>query len=82
MQVKKRNGTLEAFMPEKIVVSCVKSGCPYDTARTIAKTISKSKEKVVDTSIIRERVLSELTARGQTEAVAHWRSYDQEKSRE
>ena len=39
MQVRKQDGTLEAFMPEKVVVSIVRSGAPYEDARIIAASL-------------------------------------------
>jgi transcriptional regulator NrdR family protein len=80
MQVKKRDGTLEAFMPEKIVVSIVKSGAPYDMAKQIAATVSKRTDKVIQSSAIKDIILGELATKGQTAAVAHWRQYDQTKT--
>ncbi len=78
MQVRKRDGSLEAFMPEKIVVSAVKAGAPYEVAREIASSFKASSD-VVDTPSIREYVLSELKSRGHTSVVSSWESYDKEK---
>jgi hypothetical protein len=36
IKIKKRDGRKEQFVPEKIVVSAIKSGAPPDFARTIA----------------------------------------------
>ncbi|MEM2142664.1 MAG: ATP cone domain-containing protein [Candidatus Thorarchaeota archaeon] len=79
MQVRKRDGSIEAFMPEKIVVSIVKSGAPYETAREIAATISERTEAQLDTSVIRELVLDQLKRRGHEQSVIHWREYDARK---
>ena len=76
MEVKKRDGTTEAFMTEKVVVSVVKSGAPYEDAREIASSLSSRSESVLESSEIREYVISELTSRGQTSAVEHWEEYD------
>ena len=35
----KRDGREEQFIPEKIVVSCLKAGADYETAKKIAKII-------------------------------------------
>ena len=35
----KRDGTKEEFIPEKIVVSCLKAGATYESAKKIAKII-------------------------------------------
>jgi transcriptional regulator NrdR family protein len=37
--VVKRDGTKEEFIPEKIVVSCLKAGATYESAKKIAKII-------------------------------------------
>ncbi len=79
MQVKKKDGTLEVFMPEKIVVSIVKSGASYEIAREIAASVSNRSDNVIESSAIREIVLSELTSRGQRDAVDHWHSYEQQR---
>ncbi len=39
IKVVKRDGREEEFIPEKIVVSCLKAGAPADVARKIAKII-------------------------------------------
>ncbi|MEM0481266.1 MAG: ATP cone domain-containing protein [Nitrososphaerota archaeon] len=38
-KVVKRDGSEEEFIPEKVVVSCLKSGATPETARKIAKII-------------------------------------------
>ncbi len=79
MEIKKRSGSTEVFMPEKVVVSAVKCGCSYDTAREIASSLSARKESVMESSEVREYVLSELRSRGETAAADSWESYDREK---
>jgi 2-phosphoglycerate kinase len=60
LKVTKRDGRIEEFVPEKIVVSIVKVGVPTDVARQIAKDIqSKVKEKI-STAEIRKIVLENL----------------------
>ncbi len=81
MQVKKRDGSLEAFMPEKVVVSIVKTGAPYEVAQEIARTISSRTEDVIESTSIREFALSELRSRGHTSAVESWEAYDSTKTR-
>lgn len=76
MDVKKRSGSTEVFMPEKIVVSAVKCGCPYETARDIASSLSSRSETMMESSQIREYVLSELRSRGQTSAAESWETYE------
>jgi transcriptional repressor NrdR len=78
MKVAKRDGSTEAFMPEKVVVSAVKSGAPYDTARDIAKSLSKRSESTMQSTEIRQYVLSELRARKAASAADAWESYDRQ----
>ena len=39
VKVVKRDGRMEEFIPEKIVVSVLKAGAPPDVARMIAKKV-------------------------------------------
>ena len=77
MQVKKRDGSLETFMPEKVVVSILKSGVPYDDARSIAEKLSMRSESQMESSAIRDQVHSELRSRGFSSAIEHWTRYDE-----
>ncbi|RDE17953.1 MAG: ATPase [Candidatus Thorarchaeota archaeon] len=79
MEVKKRTGETEPFMPEKIVVAVVKSGVSYDVAKQIASSVASKPVSVIKSSEIREIVLSELKSRGLTAAVTHWESYDRKR---
>ena len=79
MEIKKRSGSTEVFMPEKVVVSAVKCGCSYDTAREIASSLSARSESVLESSEVREYVLTELRSRGETTAADSWESYDKSK---
>ncbi|MBS7642253.1 MAG: ATP cone domain-containing protein [Candidatus Bathyarchaeia archaeon] len=58
--VVKRDGRREEFIPEKIVVSCLKSGASLDSARKIAK--------IVEGRIL-DRGLTEISARELTRMV-------------
>jgi len=78
MEIKKRSGSTEVFMPEKVVVSAVKCGCPYDTAREISSSLSERKESVMKSSEVREYVLSELRSRGAASSADAWEAYDRE----
>jgi transcriptional repressor NrdR len=82
MQVRKNDGTLEAFMPEKVVVSIVKSGAPYTDARNIADSLSKSSSSVMESSKIRDHIHSELKSRGLESVVNSWNEYDSEMKRD
>ncbi len=79
MDVKKKTGKSEPFMPEKIVVSIVKAGAPYDVAKQIAQSLSAKQASSMKSSEIRDYVLKELKAKGLTSVVAHWESYDKKK---
>lgn len=79
MEVRKRDSSTEIFMPEKVVVSAVKCGCPYDTAREIASSLSERSESVIESSEIRSYVISELRSRDASSAADAWESYDREK---
>jgi transcriptional regulator NrdR family protein len=79
VEVKKRTGETELFMPEKIVVALVKSGAPYDVAKQIASSVASKPVSVIKSSEIREIVLSELKSRGLSASVTHWESYDRKK---
>ncbi len=76
MEVTKRDGSTEVFMPEKVVVSAVKAGAPYETARDIASSLSKRSESTMKSTEIREYVLSELRTRNAAKAADSWESYD------
>ena len=78
MEVKKIDGSTEIFMPEKVVVSAVKAGAPYETAREIASSLSSRSESVLESSKIREIVLTELRERGAKSSADAWESYDSE----
>jgi transcriptional repressor NrdR len=78
MNVTKRDGSTEVFMSEKIVVSAVKAGAPYETARDIASTLSGRTESTMESSEIRRHVLSELRAREATAVADAWEAYDRE----
>jgi len=78
MKVTKRDGSTEAYMPEKVVVSAVKAGAPYDTARDIASSLSKRSESTMKSTEIRTHVLSELRTRKAASAADAWESYDRE----
>lgn len=78
MQVRKRNETLEAFMPEKVVVSILKSGAPYKDARSIAESLSKQSRDTMSSSEIRDFVHSQLRSRGHDSSVDSWIRYESE----
>lgn len=60
VQVTKRDGRKEPFVPEKIVVSMVKTGAPADYARKTAQDIGKDAVDNITTREIRKRTLATL----------------------
>ena len=66
-------------MPEKVVVSAVKSGAPYEISREIASSLSERSEATMKSSEIREYVLTELRSKGATSAADSWEAYDKKK---
>ncbi|MGC9554630.1 MAG: ATP cone domain-containing protein, partial [Thermoplasmatota archaeon] len=56
-KVIKKDGREEEFIPEKIVVSAVKSGAPPELAREIAREIQATRQETMESKEIRERVL-------------------------
>ena len=59
-KVIKKDGKIQPFIKEKIVVSAVKTGAPVDVARKIADKIEKNPKEDIRTSLIRKQVLDEL----------------------
>jgi len=78
MQVRKQDNTTEAFMPEKVVVSIVKSGAPYKDARSIADSLSSRSEKEMSSSEIRDLVHRELKSKGHADSIESWIRYESE----
>jgi transcriptional repressor NrdR len=75
IMVKKRDGRKEQFVPEKIVVSMIKTGAPADYARTIAKDIERSASDGITTLEIRTKALGMLKAKN-PEWERNWIVYD------
>lgn len=73
--LKKRDGRKELFVPEKIVVSAIKSGVPPDVARTIAQDIEKMAKEGITTEEIKIKVLSMLKSKN-PEWERNWQVYD------
>jgi transcriptional repressor NrdR len=75
IMVKKRDGRKEQFVPEKIVVSAIKSGAPPDFARTIAQDIEHMAKEGITTPEIRTKILAMLKSRN-PEWERNWMVYD------
>ena len=59
-EIRKRDGEIEEFIPEKIVVSCVKSGADLETAREISNEIKHSLKERTESKELKEKVLALL----------------------
>ncbi len=79
MEIKKRDGSTEIYMAEKVVVSAVKCGAPYEIAREIAGSLSERSEATMKSSEIREYVLTELRSKGAASAADSWEAYDKKR---
>jgi len=75
VMVKKRDGRKETFLPEKIVVSAVKSGASPEYARTIAQDIARLATENISTQEIRKTVLDRLASRN-PDWKKSWMVYD------
>jgi transcriptional regulator NrdR family protein len=62
-KVTKRDGSVEEYIPEKIVVSIVKTGAPVDLARQIVKDVEKMVKDKTSTEEIRKKVLEDLKSK-------------------
>ncbi len=75
VEIVKRDGRREQFVPEKIVVSAIKSGAPPQESRTIAQSIEGVAHDGMSTQEIRRRVLEQLRAMN-PEWEQSWLMYD------
>ena len=73
--IKKRDGTKEPFIPEKIMVSAMKSGADPDSARTIAAETQKLIKDGTSTQEIRKTVLTMLKSKN-PQWERNWKVYD------
>jgi len=73
--IKKRDGSRQEFIQEKIVVSAIKSGASPDAARRIAKEVESGLREEASTSDIRRSVLERL-GRENKQWEQDWRTYD------
>jgi len=75
VMVKKRDGRMEPFVPEKIVVSIVKTGAPADYARAIAQDIEQNHADMITTKDLRKKTLDRLKEKN-PEWERNWIEYD------
>jgi hypothetical protein len=57
VMIEKMNGRMEAFIPEKIIMSAIKSGAPPDIARDIAEEIMGDVHEGTTTQDIKVQLL-------------------------
>ena len=77
--VVKRDGSKEEFVPEKIVVSCLKSGATVEAARKIAKIVeARLLEKGASEVSAKEltRMILELLKKESEEWYRNWIVFD------
>ena len=79
IKVVKRDGREEEYMPEKIVVSCLKSGASLEASREIAlivtaRLLEAGKERVTAKELTRD-ILTELKKRNE-EWYRNWIVFD------
>ena len=75
VQVTKRDGRREAFIPEKIIVSAVKTGASPDVARKIAQDIERNAREGISTRDIKSKALAMLKSQN-PEWEKNWVVYD------
>ena len=79
-QVAKRDGSIEEFVPEKIVVSCIKAGAPVGIAREIAAFVTEKVKIETSTPEIRRFVLWMLHQKN-PDWEKNWLNYEETKGR-
>ncbi len=75
-RVTKRDGSVEEFIPEKIVVSCIKAGAPAGVAREIAAFVAEKAKTETSTAEIRRFVLWLLRQKN-PEWEKNWLQYEE-----
>ena len=75
VQVTKRDGRREAFIPEKIIVSAIKTGASPDVARKIAQDIERNAREGISTRDIKSKALAMLKSQN-PEWEKNWVVYD------
>ena len=71
----KKDGRIEPFIKEKIVVSAIKTGANVEVARKIADKIEKNPKENIQSSWIRIKVLDELELHN-PDWPKRWYNYD------
>jgi transcriptional repressor NrdR len=75
IQVKKQDGRTEPFIPEKLIVSAIKSGATPDDARMMARQIESKLSGTVASADLRSQVLSQLRQKN-ARLEENWLVYD------
>ncbi len=75
IQVKKQDGKTESFIPEKLIVSAIKSGATPDDARTMARKIESKLSGTIASTDLRSQMLSELRQKN-AKLEENWLVYD------
>jgi transcriptional repressor NrdR len=75
VMVIKRDGRKEMFIPEKIVVSAIKTGATPEIARTIARDIGSGANDGITAQEIKGKVLSRLKSEN-PEWERNWMVFD------
>jgi len=79
-KVLKKDGTLEEFIPEKIIVSCIKAGAPVGVAREIAAFV-EAKAKVEPSTVEIRRFVLWLLRQKNPEWEQNWLRYEETSKR-
>ena len=74
-KVVKRDGTVEEYIPEKIIVSCIKTGASVSVAREIAAFVEAKAKVETSTDEIRRFVLWLLRQKN-PEWAKNWLTYE------
>ena len=75
VQVKKQDGRSESFIPEKLIVSAIKSGAAPEEARMMARQIESEISGTITTADLRSRMLSRLRQKN-ARLEENWLVYD------
>ncbi|MEA1993905.1 MAG: ATP cone domain-containing protein [Euryarchaeota archaeon] len=74
-EIEKRDGRIEEFIPEKVVVSCVKAGADLEAARDISNEIKRELREKTSSTVLRNQIL-DLLGKKDPEWKKNWLVYD------
>ena len=75
VMVTKQDGRSESFIPEKLIVSAIKSGAAPEEARMMARQIESELSGTITTADLRSRMLSRLRQKN-ARLEENWLVYD------